>query len=77
MINTNELNELLTALKCSAEIGKGIEDCKTCKYMIKEKVAGLPMPHDIEENGEKYWIVCDYERMILDAIDVIKELADV
>lgn len=67
-------NTLIKALRCSVKPYSDKEmQCAECPYRVLEKVnEELPIPYDVEIDGKQYYEGCDYDRMVLDAADILE-----
>ena len=69
-----ETNELVKALRCSAQIPSNEEQCAGCPYFVLE----TPSEDDVKELGlepEWKWKSCNVDQMALDAADLIEKQA--
>ena len=67
-----EKNEIVKALRCSAQIPSNEEQCAGCPYFVLEH----PSEDDVKELGlepEWQWKGCNVDRMALDAADRIEK----
>lgn len=67
-----ETNEIVKALRCSAQIPSNEEQCAGCPYFVLEH----PSEDDVKELGlepEWQWKSCNVDRMALDAADLIEK----
>lgn len=74
-----ETKELVKALRCSAQVMDEIDRCKQCPYSAIEEITPdieAMVPSDFEENGKKYFVSCDCDRMVSDAADLIEKLTE-
>ena len=69
-----ERNEIVKALRCSAQIPSNEEQCAGCPYFVLEH----PSEDDVKELGlepEWQWKGCNVDRMALDAANLIVQQA--
>lgn len=70
---SEEMNaeEIIRALRCISMVSTENTPCETCKYVYKELI-----PQDIIKrvDGQEYWIVCDCDRITLNAADLLEKL---
>lgn len=74
-----ETKELVKALRCSAQVMDGVDQCRKCSYSAIEEITPdieAMVPSDFEENGKKYFVSCDCDRMVSDAADLIEKLTE-
>lgn len=67
-----DTNEIVKALRCSAQIPSNEEQCAGCPYFVLEH----PSEDDVKELGlepEWQWKGCNVDRMALDAADRIEK----
>ena len=67
-----ETNEIIKALRCSAQIPSNEEQCAGCPYFVLE----TPSEDDVKELGlepEWKWKSCNVDQMALDAADRIEK----
>lgn len=69
-----DINTLIKALRCSGSPESG--DCMNCEYRLLEEVdPELAVKSDIEMDGKQYWLICDCDRIVLEAADVMEEMS--
>lgn len=74
-----ETKELVKALRCSAQVMDDVNLCRKCSYSAIEEITPdieAMVPSDFEENGKKYFVSCDCDRMVNDAADLIEKLTE-
>ena len=76
-----DIDRLIAALRCSANPKYSEENCFFCKYAKKEDVEELELTKEekmlfteMEEDGKRYYVSCDCDRMAIDAADMLDNL---
>lgn len=67
---------LIKALRCSGTpYNSRAMKCEDCPYRLLEEVdEKIPVRHDIEIDGKKYWESCDCDRIVMDAAYMLEKL---
>lgn len=71
------IDELVIALRCSNTCDQmgHTRKCIDCGWHKKDAYdARIPIPADIEIDGQKYWVSCGCEELVADAANVIEHL---
>lgn len=77
MKSKEELKELAEALKCSLTSDRmgHTRVCTECPWHIREEIdPAISCYADTEIDGKAYWISCDCDRLVSEALEVIEEV---
>lgn len=69
--------EIVKALRCSSTIHLegGETDCKNCPYWFHIKPSE-DMKRWFADKSDDFWYMCDYERICMDAAELIERLVN-